>query len=1441
MEKKTFYQIISFLIFAGAWGTSLHALEPIIDDYTSYPIFQTNAATPNIHIILDNSGSMNFNAYGTFPGNYNQVPEPYACAKDSNIFNITVSSYTDDAEERVVQQNSWRSSSDLDFAGYYSGSTYNQTLVGVRFQNVPIPQGEVIKRAYIQFTGRRGGDHTGEPTSLVIYGQADDNPGNFNNSNSDISGRPRTTASVAWNNLPDWAHQQNDNDTRTPDITSIVQETVNRPGWADGNSMLFIFERTGATGKRDAYARDGGSSRAPVLHIELDVPGDEACTTVYYGYFDPETRYTYNSVDGLFERDTNGDWDGNWLNWCTTRRIDVLRKVLVGGRAEIRDGSGLTVLQGEIPAQTTRCFSRYLDGTDFTPHSGFYWFGLRYGNLYVDDDSSPWSSPLFTYNLRVKKDQADEPDNFLNGNIAGILQRVGDKARWGNQWFYSDAAGGVANPIGTAIDTLVSNIETRGCNTWTPLAENYYVAMNYFMQQHGSMYTSNNWYPNGNFVANKGSSSDPYYKNGDAIPCAKSFCLFLTDGAPTQDLDIPANLKNYDGDNSETTRLYSSNGSDYLDDIALYARTNDLRDPDLDGEQNLILYTVYAFGNEQNARDLLKDAAKNGGFIDKNDNKIPDLDSEWDDDGNGIPDNYFEAQDGYQLEKELLAAISDILKRAASGTAVSVLATKGEGEGTVVQAYFKPSVTSGLDEIKWVGYLQSLWIDRYGNTREDTNGNKGLDLSEDDIITFFLDPETGETKVKRYSVSADNPYPSTDNESEIISLDEVIPVFETGNNLADMAASNRHIFTYVGDGTEADPNSKFIEFKTANASQIGHFLGVEDNATWSYLGGTDNTTRVSNLIYFIRGVDDNSAEYEGGPVLRGRTMEDGRLWKLGDIVHSTPVSISKPVENYGLLYDDLTYQNYFVQYKNRETVVYVGANDGMLHAFTSGVYDSDNQSFKKISEIAGYTTSIPDSLGIGDIAIGDELWAFIPQNLLPHLKWLPYENYTHVAYVDLQTKVVDARIFNDNSTAHPNGWGTILIGGMRMGGKQITAGGQIFSPSFFALDITNPREPRFLWEKTYPGLGFAINMPCVVKVQDSWFLAIGSGPDDYDGSSTHNGHVYIVDMLTGQMLRDYVTGEANAYMNSPVALDKGMNYNVDAVYVGASYKQGSDWNGRMYKITVPQLGSEYDPFSTDYQDNPLNWDPMIKLFDSPAPLTAPFTLSIDSRDNCWVFAGTGRYIEEADKTTTDQNYIFGIKDPFFNVDNNTCYGQYGLECERSLGDLFDANIVTVKKGGVVEGIAGVSNFVELVEEARKDIYDGWYKTLCSHALASDGTCLGSGPSERVLSKPSILGGILLTPTFAPNSNICGYGGMARLFALYYETGTAYKRRIVGDKSQSTILDVIALGEGLSSSFGIHVGKEEGATAYGQLSTGVIQQIQVYVSGHTSAPLYWREE
>ena len=142
----------------------------------------------------------------------------------------------------------------------------------------------------------------------------------------------------------------------------------------------------------------------------------------------------------------------------------------------------------------------------------------------------------------------------------------------------------------------------------------------------------------------------------------------------------------------------------------------------------------------------------------------------------------------------------------------------------------------------------------------------------------------------------------------------------------------------------------------------------------------------------------------------------------------------------------------------------------------------------------------------------------------------------------------------------------------------------------------------------------------------------------------------------------------NAFTNEPVMLDKNMNYNVDAVYVAANY---NDKTSEVFRLTIPQKdATEFKPWGTDgnppeYIDNPADpkWT-ITNLFKSPRPITASGSLSVDRKDNAWLYLGTGRYLSQTDKTTDDQNYIIGIKDPFFNPDLPDCNYTYpAITCE----------------------------------------------------------------------------------------------------------------------------------------------------------------------------------
>ncbi|MBK7317720.1 DNRLRE domain-containing protein [Candidatus Villigracilis affinis] len=177
---------------------------------------------------------------------------------DPNIthLNIPIVSNNDDAEEDTT---GWvnRTSSDLELV-----HDADNQQVGMRFTGVNIPQGATILNAYIQFTV----DETtsSEATSLIIQAEANDNPITFGSANK-VSTRPRTTASVAWEPLPWLTAGESGVNQRTPDLASIIQETVNRTGWTSNNAIAFII--TG-TGHRVAVAYDGSASGAPHLYIE---------------------------------------------------------------------------------------------------------------------------------------------------------------------------------------------------------------------------------------------------------------------------------------------------------------------------------------------------------------------------------------------------------------------------------------------------------------------------------------------------------------------------------------------------------------------------------------------------------------------------------------------------------------------------------------------------------------------------------------------------------------------------------------------------------------------------------------------------------------------------------------------------------------------------------------------------------------------------------------------------------------------------------------------------------------------------------------------------------------------------------------------------------------------------------------------------------------------
>ena len=273
-------------------------------------------------------------------------------------------------------------------------------------------------------------------------------------------------------------------------------------------------------------------------------------------------------------------------------------------------------------------------------------------------------------------------------------------------------------------------------------------------------------------------------------------------------------------------------------------------------------------------------------------------------------------------------------------------------------------------------------------------------------------------------------------------------------------------------------------YTTLNGSTLIPFsIG---NATLNAALLPDTGDDVTTIINYVHGID-NTDDLN----LRSRTVTFGsdiNVWKLGDVVNSTPrIVASVPLNKYDTVYNDITYKafisdNTVTGYLNRG-MVFTGGNDGMLHAFRLGRLELSWTGKPRV-EKARITDPFAASLTPQTI-LGDEQWAFIPKNALPYLKYLKDPDYCHLYYTDLAPYVFDASIGSgsgDQSTQTRTqaSWRTVLIGGMRTGGAcdntvhdgtncvKTPGGGASGFSSYFALDVTDPMNPSLLWEFTDP-------------------------------------------------------------------------------------------------------------------------------------------------------------------------------------------------------------------------------------------------------------------------------------------------------------------------------------------------------------------------------------
>ncbi len=245
-----------------AWNTLLEAgpsqrtpnLAGLVQSVVARPGWESGNA---IVFLIKGSGQRTAEAFDKAGSTPPQLTVNYRSALPLAAIESSVASSANDAEQSAAGAVSL-TSTDLELVN--DGALGNQ-MVGLRFENIGVPRGATIASADLQFSADEAQE---EVTNLTIRAQAADSAAVFTTAANDLSARPLTSAAVGWAPLP-WANlDERGPFQQTPDLRTIVQEVMNRPGWNPGNSLALLID---GTGHRTADAADKLGGLPPTLRI----------------------------------------------------------------------------------------------------------------------------------------------------------------------------------------------------------------------------------------------------------------------------------------------------------------------------------------------------------------------------------------------------------------------------------------------------------------------------------------------------------------------------------------------------------------------------------------------------------------------------------------------------------------------------------------------------------------------------------------------------------------------------------------------------------------------------------------------------------------------------------------------------------------------------------------------------------------------------------------------------------------------------------------------------------------------------------------------------------------------------------------------------------------------------------------------------------------------
>jgi Tfp pilus tip-associated adhesin PilY1 len=1030
-------------------------------------------------------------------------------------------------------------------------------------------------------------------------------------------------------------------------------------------------------------------------------------------------------------------------------------------------GSGIWTITGGETVTLPVEASSALDGDGIKDNAGAFRYSKNYLNWLffyttaVDLNGDSVAEPVYDKSALPNKSRF----YYAKQALLSVGKLSSNKAKFAIYNFTSTPEGSSSvQPLGEVVTTLgaspadnvldpnyENNINNMGTVTYSPLAEG--------MARIGGYLNSN-------------ASGEPDATNY----CQKNFVIVVTPGMSSEDTSDglsqtkPSVIKD-DSDNDGTdgygendnpgqgtltvdgtdyTITTNINGSTYMDDVAHFFYTNDMRvaNDKTEAFQNVTTYTVGIMTTTE-SRVLLINTSNNGnGNINLSNSADPEYGK-----------YHFEAQSADGLSQAIMDAVNSIISRTSSFTAPVVPVTRTTSGNKIYMAFFKP-----LEENFWEG------------------------------------------NVTKFGLSTDNEIIGSDGNAATWAngamREDAKPFWET-IDWADTSKSNgilnssRKIYTYLG------------AVDTLNDA-ANRFADDNDNLTAMMLGNPSDVTVNGNpvtgkdkVINYIRGADvldenANGDSTENRPII------------TGDVLHSEPLV-------FDYLYDD----------NSSKTLVFFGSNDGMLHAVLDVTDPNVNASGDETHH-------------------GTEAWAFIPPDQLNRLKYI-LEGTTHRHYVDSSPKVYFHDVDEDGYVDTGDGDQVILVCGLREGGS-----------SYFALDITNPDVPKYLWRigsandaqtgtaelayiirnaggtfqdgdtlRRWNGAGEWHDAALVVGAEfgsvfvtydartldfgvDKWLGNLTSGMyQDYMASNPTGPFVWgkIVSMTTTDpdvVIEELghswpepqfglvktsagdTSGTAVCFMGGGYSADNSAGKALVAVNVftgavvkkftaGMNYSVAStvkvvdeDGNGFVDKIYVGDLGGQmwrFGQVATDSGSNPLSFpdcDENINNWVGQILFTAP-TYVIDSttytrkmfyppnvtleKGYDLVFIGTGDR-ENACDSTTAADRIYVIKDTHEITPS-------------SPSPLTETDLVDVTNpAAAVPNLDHTNGDVDL----NGNFDQGWFIRLVDYA--------GADAGEKVLAQGVVFYKTFYLTTFAPNNDPCLPGGNAHLYALDYLTGAA---------------------------------------------------------------------